>query len=78
MSIRNKLRALVKGDKVCCTGDSSFCQSSTQKIKKLTVKYDEDTGKPYNVIHLAGDRKFDSRTGYAINPPLAYYILPIK
>lgn len=72
-----ELKDLKVGDKVYCTGDSGFCDSSTEKIKKVTVQYDEHNGKPYNVIWLSGERKFDSRDGGAMNPPLAYYIVPL-
>ena len=77
MKTKKKLKDLKVGDKVHCTGDSGFCDSSDEKIKKVTVQYDEHTGKAYNVIWLSGGRKFDSRDGGAMNPPLAYYILAI-
>lgn len=71
------LTELVTGDKVWCDGDSSFCDGSTDTIKNIKVKYDENTGEPYNIIILSGDRRFDSRNGNALNPPTAYYITPI-
>ena len=70
-----ELKDLKVGDTVYCTGDSGFCDSSNEKIKKVTVQYDEHSGKPYNVIWLSGEREFDSRDGGAMNPPLAYYIV---
>ncbi|MBK7362632.1 MAG: hypothetical protein IPJ01_10090 [Micavibrio sp.] len=72
-----KLVDIKKGDLVYCTGDSGFCDSETEKVTKVTILYDEDNGKPYNVIWL-GDRKFDSRNGGAMNPPTAYYIIPTE
>ncbi len=62
-----------EGGTVYVTGDSGFCYSSYQKVSEITTKYDEDTGKPYNVLHVNGQR-FDGRTGFAIDPPTAYYI----
>jgi hypothetical protein len=68
------LSTIKVGDIVTCKGDSSFCQSSKEKVIKITIQYDKHTGIPYNVIHLSGNRKFDSRSGSAITPPLAYYV----
>lgn len=64
-------------DKVWCGGDSGFCDSSIETVKEISYKYDENTGVQYSVIHLQGGRKFDSRNGLAINPPMAYYIVDI-
>lgn len=69
---------VVPGDFVYCTGSSSFCDSSNEKVLRVTIKYDENSGCPYNVIHLDGDRMFDSRNGNALNPPLAYFICPTE
>lgn len=69
---RKKLKA---GDKVHCMGDSGFCDPHHDKIKKITTQYNEKTGKPYKVIWLSDGHKFDSRDGWAMNPPLAYYIV---
>ena len=71
------LSELKVGDIVWCGGDSSFCDDSKEEIKKITTKYDEDSGEPYNVIWLDGDRKFDARHGGAMNSPTAYYIQAI-
>jgi hypothetical protein len=60
-------------DKVFCTGDSGFCDPSYEKVSKITQKYDEDTGKPYRIIHY-GKQMFDGRDGCAINSPMAYYL----
>jgi hypothetical protein len=73
-----KLQKLIKGDTVRCTGDSGFCTPSYEKITHTTYKYDVNTGKQYKIIWLTGGRAFDSRTGNAIYPPLAYYIKPIQ
>lgn len=73
---RALLKNLKVGDEVACDGDSGFCDYSVEKISNITVKYDEDSGEPYNVIWL-GERMFDSRDGWAMNPPTAYYIMPV-
>jgi len=72
------LKELVAGDKVWCGGDSSFCHDDIENIVDIKVKYDKNTGEPYNVIILSENRKFDTRNGWALNPPLAYYIKSIK
>ncbi len=72
------LEKLEVGDEIIHTGDSSFCHDSKEKIDKITIKYDEDTGKPYRVIHIKSGQKFDSRTGGPLTPPWAYYIKTIK
>jgi len=71
-----ELKDIKTNDFVYCTGNSGFCYSSNEKVKKVTVQYDENNGTPYNVIWLSGDRKFDACNGGAMNPPLAYYLLP--
>lgn len=71
-----ELKNIKAGDFVYCTGDSGFCDPSDEVVKKVTTQYDENSGKPYNIIHLSGGRKFDSRSGNAINPPLSYYLTP--
>lgn len=73
-----ELRNVKENDFVYCTGDSGFCDPSVEKVKKVTTQYDESDGKPYNVIWLSGDRKFDARNGYAMNPPTAYYLIPTE
>lgn len=73
-----KLKDLKVGDKVWCGGDSGFCTDSIEKVKKIEWKFDENNGKKYKVIVLGESRKFDSRDGGAINPPLAYYLVPIE
>jgi hypothetical protein len=73
-----KLKDIKAGDFVYCTGMSGFCHDSTEKVIKVTVQYDPKSGKPFSVIHLSGVRKFDSRDGGAMNPPLAYYIEPTE
>ena len=72
-----KLSDLKVGDKVWCGGDSGFCQSSTEKITKITTQYHKHTGEPYKVLWIRS-RKFSSKHGGALNPPLAYYIQPIN
>ena len=68
----------VIGDSVWCGGDSSFCDNSTDKIENIIVQYDNNNGEPYNVIILSGNRRFDSRNGQALTPPMAYYITPLS
>ena len=70
-----ELEDLKVGDIVYCTGDSGFCDSSYEKIKKIKKRFDNKTGDPYQVIVLSGNRRFDGRDGHAINPPYAYYII---
>jgi hypothetical protein len=72
--IKNRLTELEAGDEVWCGGSSGFCDDSIEKIVKTTQKYDENSGEPYKVIWLSGGRKFDSRDGFALTPPLAYHI----
>lgn len=69
------LSELQIGDPVYHDGDSSFCTMSELTVTDIKIKYDPDTGEPYNVI-FCGKLMFDGRTGNAINPPLAYYISP--
>jgi hypothetical protein len=69
-----KLSDLNKGDFVICDGDNGFCHRSKEEIENISYSYCIRTGKKYKVIHLSGDRKFDSRDGAAMNPPLMYYI----
>jgi hypothetical protein len=69
-----KLKDLGRGNVVYCAGNSGFCHNSTEVIQKVSFKFDEDTGERYKVIHLSGERLFDSRTGRAITPPTAYTI----
>ena len=72
-----ELKDLEVGDRVLCTGDSSFCDDSTESIKKITTQFDEHSGESYKVLWLEGGRKFDSRDGSAMNPPTAYYIVAL-
>lgn len=62
------------GDTVWCGGDSGFCDSSFEKIKKIEKRYNSITGKPYKIFVLSGNRKFNGITGFAINSPTAYRI----
>ena len=68
------LSKLKKGSKVWCGGDSGFCYNSIVTVKKIIYRYDTITGEKYKVICFDGDHQFDSRTGWAITPPLAYYL----
>lgn len=73
-----RLKDLSEGDEVWCGGNSGFCTSSIEKIKKIEFLYDEKTGEKYKVIVIKGKRKFDSRDGRALNPPLAYFVEPFN
>ena len=63
------------GDEVYVECYTSMGASSegNQTVTELKTKYDEDTGKPYNVICL-GKHKFDGRDGGAMNSPTMYFI----
>lgn len=76
--LSNNLENLEIGDRVIHTGDSSFCHTSEEEITDVTIKYDENTGKPFKVLHIGGGQKFDSRSGSPLSPPWAYYIKTIK
>ncbi len=65
------------GDKVNVECYTSIGTDEEEKVTKITKKYDEDTGKPYEVI-WCGKHAFDSRDGEAINPPTMYYISSVK
>ena len=70
-----KLKDLQIGDKVWCGGDSGFCRDDIEKVKKIEWKFDSETGEKYKVIVLSGNRKYDSRNGWAITSPKAYYLM---
>ena len=65
------------GNKVYIDCDSGFCHGGWELVTRIKIKYDEDTGQQYNVI-CCDDHEFDSRTGDAITPPLAYGIEDVK
>ena len=75
VSRRVKVSNLNVGDKVYHDGNSGFCHMSICEITKVSYKWEEDTGEKYKVLHI-DEKKFDARNGYAINPPLAYFITP--
>jgi len=66
------------GDKILVGGDSGFCNDDEETITKIYKKYDENTGKPYNVI-CCGDWEFSGKEGCggAMNYARAYYIKSI-
>lgn len=68
------LKNIEYGNKVWCGGDSGFCDSDIEVVIDISFKYDENTGCKYKVIHLSGDRLFDSRDGKAVTSPKAYYL----
>jgi len=61
------------GDSVYIECYTSMGSGGNDKVTKITKKYDEDTGKPYNVI-WCGSHGFDARSGDAITEPYMYYI----
>ncbi|KAF5065909.1 hypothetical protein DSECCO2_269000 [anaerobic digester metagenome] len=73
-----KLKDLEAGNKVWCGGDSGFCYADIEKVKKIEWKFDQDTREKYKVIVLSEGRKFDSRDGWAITSPKAYYLMPTE
>jgi hypothetical protein len=65
-----------EGDSVYVNSYSSMGASSEgeAKVIKITKKYDEDTGEPYNQIHLEGGGPFvfDSRNGSGVGKSMFY------
>ena len=61
-------------DKVRIICYTSMGTDSESKVTKITKKYDEDTGKPYNII-WCGKHGFDARNGDAVTVPYMYYIV---
>ena len=70
----NKNHIYKKGDTVTITGDSGFCCTETVVIRKTQTRYDSKTGQPYQIYTTDTGQKFDGRDGWAITPPMAYYI----
>lgn len=68
------LKNIKIGDEVLICGMTSFATDSKEKVTNIKIKYDEDSGEPYNVIQIGKDWLFDSRTGNAITSPTMYYI----
>lgn len=66
------------GDTVTVDGDSGFCDRNKDCVKALITKWDTDTGLPYTVVVLEDGQEFDTRTGYALTPPKAYYIEELR
>lgn len=75
--MKKDLKDLEAGDRVLCTGNSSFCHDHEDAVKSVQWRYDEYTGEKYKVLVLSGGRQFNSRTGRAINPPLAYNVVSL-
>lgn len=73
-----QIKDLEKGDKVWCGGDSGFCSSDIEIVKKVKWNFDKKSGEKYKVIVLSEGRKFDSRDGWAITSPTAYYLMPTE
>ena len=62
------------GDSVNVCAMTSFGDDSTEVVTGIKVKYDEDSGEPYNVIQIGKNWLFDSRTGNAITSPTMYFL----
>ncbi len=56
---------------------TGFGNPSEEPIVNIIKKFDENTGKPYNVYEIKGGQQFDGRTGMPLTPPLAYCIKKI-
>ena len=61
------------GDVVYIEPARGFCTGGEAAVTDVLQRYDEVTGKPYDVICF-GDHWFDGRTGHAKTEPYAYYI----
>ena len=59
------------GDKFVISGGMGVNPESTETVTKVTVHYDEATGKPYDIIWF-GLWEFDSRSGVLRNHPAAW------
>ena len=61
------------GDSVMINRFTSFGDYGIQKVTAILTKYNENTGKPYEVICF-GKWQFSAVTGAAITEPYMYYI----
>jgi hypothetical protein len=61
------------GDKVYIDGMSGFCDPHWDTITDIQIRYDEITGKPYNLI-IVGNSHFRSDNGNCVKGPTAYYL----
>lgn len=61
------------GDTVMIECQSALGTGGPAKITKITIRYDENTGKPYKIL-WCGKRGFSAKTGYAVTAPFAYFI----
>ncbi len=68
------LKNIKIGDSVNVCAMTSFGNDSKEVIAGIKIKYDEDSGEPYNVIQIGEDWLFDSRTGNAITSPTMYFL----
>lgn len=71
MTNKCKFRVGQKVNILCMT---SMGSDSIEVVAEVNKKFDEDTGKPYQVIVTQSGHKFDGRTLNAISPPMLYYI----
>ena len=72
--MKNFYSEISKGDNVWIDCDASFVTAGGyHTVTEVKIKYDEDTGEPYNVI-CCDKHEFDARSGGAITPPTMYYI----
>ena len=68
------LKNIKIGDSVDVYTMTSFGDDSKEVVTGIKIKYDEDSGEPYNVIQIGKDWLFDSRTGNAITSPTMYFL----
>jgi len=61
------------GDVINIACETSFGNDHKGEVTDIKSRFDEITGRPYNII-CCGSHEFDSRSGYAITSPTMYYI----
>ena len=62
------------GDTVLVIDMHGNYEDTEEECVDITSEYDSFTKRTFEIIHIEGDREFDSRTGEAITPPLNYRI----
>lgn len=70
-----KLEDLEIGHKVWHGGSSGFTHNDISPVTDVIFKFDEDSGVKYKIVQVSGQR-FDTRTGYPLDPPRRYFIKP--
>lgn len=61
------------GDYAYIDGCSSFCTGYYARITAIKTRYDETTGKPYDVV-ICGDQEYVKDTGLVIKGATAYSV----